>query len=126
MLRSGTGGGSWRSPAGLSLQTIAAARPRRLADFKNHPGRKLKPAYRFRNSPMISGREGFPAIFARRHAGGFLEGAVEWPERLEARIHRNRDHGDLGLRRVGQRRLGLLDAVVVQERIEIAIAEPLV
>src|SRR5437870_13093863 len=62
------------------------------------------------------------AVFGRRDAGGRLEGAIERAERLKTGIHRNGDDGDLGLCRVGQRRLGLLDPVVVEEDIEVAIA----
>src|SRR5712664_2962515 len=64
-----------------------------------------------------------PAVFGRRDAGGRLEGAIEGPKRLKARIHRNGDHGHLRLRRVRQRGLGLLDPVVVEEDIEVAVTE---
>src|SRR5260370_30871029 len=57
------------------------------------------------------------AIFGRGDAGGGLEGAVEGPERLETRIHRDGDHGHLGLRGVGQRGLCLLDPAIIEEDI---------
>ena len=38
------------------------------------------------------------AVFGRRDAGGRLEGAVERAERLKSRIHRDGNHGHLGLR----------------------------
>ena len=55
-----------------------------------------------------------------------LKARLNGPERLEAGVHRDGDDGDLGLGRIGQRGLGLLDPVVVEEDIEVAIAEPLV
>src|SRR6202165_5405715 len=67
-----------------------------------------------------------PAVFGGRDAGGRLEGAIERAERLKARIHRNGNHGHLGLRGVGQSGLRLLDPVIVEEDIEIAVPKPLV
>src|SRR5260370_29498098 len=66
------------------------------------------------------------AIFGRGDAGGGLEGAIKRSERLETRIHRNGDHGHLGLRGISQSGLCLLDPVIIEEDIEIAITELLV
>jgi hypothetical protein len=60
-----------------------------------------------------------PAILGRRHAGHRLEGAIERAERLEAGIYRNGDDGHLGLRGIGERGLGLLDPVVVEETLKL-------
>src|SRR6201994_3105060 len=103
-----------------------------LAGFENRAGGICEAARRFRNSldftwPCRSGRERLlPSIFGRRDAGLRLEGAIERPERLEPGVHRNGDDGYLDLRGIGERRLGLGDAVLVEEDVEVAIAEPLV
>src|SRR6266567_449875 len=105
---------------------------RALAVFGNRSGGKLKRladseisdlSQRVRRSDASLVE---PAIFGRRDAGGRLESAIEGPERLKARIHRNGDHGHLGLRGVRQSGLRLLDSVIVEEDIEIAVTELLV
>src|SRR6185312_6330000 len=96
------------------------------------PWPKLEMPRRFQNNAGIAtiwrlgGRRLEPAVFGRRDARGGLESAVERTQRLEAGVHRDRNDRDFGLARVGQRRLGFGDPVLVEEHIEIAIAEPLV
>src|ERR1700688_831550 len=67
-----------------------------------------------------------PAVFGRRDPGGRLEGAIERTERLKPRIHRNSNHAHLALRRARQGGLRLLDSVIIEEGVEIAVTEPLV
>src|SRR6266849_4913551 len=52
-------------------------------------------------SPHLAASLVEPAVFGRRDAGGRLEGAVERAERLKSRIHRDGNHGHLGLRGIG-------------------------
>src|SRR5215475_9082561 len=92
---------------------------------RNRPRRSRKYS-RNTNAYGSGGRDPGLAIFARRNAGGGLEGAVEWPERLEAGIHGDGDHGHLGLRGIGERGLGFRDPVLIEEDIEVAVTEPLV
>ena len=116
---------SWRAGHGLDYA-------RRLAEFGNRSGGKLTALadYGIRELPQQVRQLGAglveTAVFGRRNAGGRLEGAIEGPKRLKAGIHRDGDHGHLGLRGVRQSRLGLLDPVIVEEDIEIAITQPLV
>src|SRR5260370_7675980 len=63
------------------------------------------------------------AIFGRGDAGGGLEGAIKRSERLETRIHRNGDHGHLGLRGISQSGLCLLHPLIIDQDIKIAIPE---
>src|SRR3984893_14138413 len=111
---------------------MASMTARRLAEFENRSGgkltaladsriRQLSQQVRQLDAGLVEA-----AIFGRRNAGGRLEGAIEGPKRLKACIHRDGDHGYLGLRGIGQSGLGLLDPVIVEEDIEIAVAEPLV
>src|SRR5712692_3971074 len=93
-------------------------RLKRLADSKIY---HLSQWVRWSDASLIE-----TAVFGRRDAGGRLEGAIERPERLKARIHRNGDHGHLGLRGVRQSGLRLLDPVIVEEDLEIAVPKPLV
>src|SRR6185369_6183223 len=103
-----------------------------LAGIGNRGSRKPNRPRRFWNCNMFSmaccsGRGGpEAAILARRDPCGRLEGAVERPERLEAGVHRDGDDGNLGLGGIGERGFRLLDPMVVEEGIEIAVAESLV
>ncbi len=95
----------------------------------NRSGRILEEARRFQNFEGKS--DGYaakvePAVFGRRHPGLGLEGAVERPQRLEAGIQRDGGDRHFGLRRIGQRRLCLFNPVIVQEDVEVAVAELLV
>ena len=70
--------------------------------------------------------EGLPAKFARRHRRGGLEGAVEWTDRLEAGVDRDRQDRHVALAWIRQCRLGVVEPVAIQKRAEVAMAEPLI
>src|SRR5207302_10647863 len=64
-----------------------------------------------------------PPVLRRRDARDGLEGAVERAKRLEARVHGDGDDGHFGLCWIGERSPGFRDPMVVQEDVEVAIAE---
>src|SRR6202034_3889631 len=57
------------------------------------------------------------------HAGLGLERAVEGAERLKPGIHRDGQDRDRLLRRIRQRRHHIVEAIAVQEGIEVAVAK---
>src|SRR5256885_15403491 len=94
---------------------------RGLAVFENRSDRRLK---RLADSKICNLSQWVrrsdaslveTAVFGRRDAGGRLEGAIERPERLKARIHRDGDDGHLGLR--GVRQSGQIGRASCRERV---------
>src|SRR4029453_9576642 len=99
--------------AGMMASSYSAARR-----IWKSPWLILETPRRFQNKEVITtpwrsgGGSLQPPIFSRRDARCRLERTVEGPERLESGVHRDRNDGDFGLARIGQRRLGLRDPVL--------------
>ena len=85
----------------------------RLADFSTGLA-DFKVVVALRCSGLRLG-EGVAPKFGRRHAGISLEGAIERSDRLESGVHRDGQHLYVPLARVGQRGLGIVDAVAVED-----------
>src|SRR5262249_15456769 len=74
----------------------------------------------------LRSNEGVTPKFGRRHAGISLEGTIERSDRLESGVHCDGQHLYVPLARVGQSGLSIVYAVAVEERVEVAIAQPFV
>src|SRR4051794_9828117 len=69
---------------------------------------------------------GIAAEFGRGQAGIGLEGAIERSDRLESGVQGYCEHRHVALASIRQRRLGFVEPVAVEKRIEVAIAETFV